>query len=65
MCENVWRLCQLSLWKENKGSTDKSLCDELHCPSAPDASELAPQSMSHSNEGPQCEVHESAAIIVP
>lgn len=65
MCGNVWRNCQLSFWGKNKASTDKGLCNELHCPSAPDASGLAPQSLSHPNERPQCEARESAAVIVP
>lgn len=61
MCENVWRNCWLPLWGRNK----EGFCNELHCPSAPEASALAPQSPSHLNEGPQCEAQQMAAVMVP
>lgn len=49
----------------NKEFTDEGLRHELHCPSAPNVSGPAPQSLSHLNEGPQRDARVSAAVAVP
>lgn len=62
MCENV--LCAAAVRPVSEGRRKilliKVFALSCVCPSAPDA----PQSLSPPNEGPLCEAHESAAVIV-
>lgn len=62
MCENV--LCAGAVSPVSEGRRKilliKVFALSCVCPSAPDA----PQSLSPPNEGPPCEAHKSAAVIV-
>lgn len=62
MCENV--LCAGAVSSVSEGRRKilliKVFALSCVCPSAPDA----PQSLSPPNEGPLCEAHKSAAVIV-